>query len=177
MALDDEIADLRERLRLLEDEREIARLVSRYGPLLDTDSREKAARLWTENGTYANEAASWNGWAEIAEKMVGHPVNQASIRGGASHFLSVPYIVIDGDRAVATNYGVVFRRAGEGFNIFRLVSSRWEFVRTDEGWRIQYRLNQLLDVSALGRQILAAAQDLDHFDPQASQELATPAQS
>jgi hypothetical protein len=62
----------------------------------------------------------------------------------------------------------VFRRAGEGFDIFRLISIRWECERTEEGWRVRYRLNQLLDGSALGRRILAASEDLEHFDPRVS---------
>jgi hypothetical protein len=167
MAMDDEVADLRQRLRLLEDEREIARLVCHYGPLVDSNSREEAAELWTEDGTYANDIGSWTGRAEIAGILAGQ-IHQDLIRGGAAHFLSVPYIVVDGDRAVATNYGLVFRRAGEGFDIFRLISIRWECERTEEGWRVRYRLNQLLDGSALGRQILAASEDLEHLDPRVS---------
>jgi hypothetical protein len=167
MTMDNEVADLRRRLQLLEDEREIARLVSHYGPLVDSNSREEAAELWTEDGTYANDIGSWTGRAEIAGILAGQ-IHQTLISGGAAHFLSVPYIVVDGDRAIATNYGLVFRRAGEGFDIFRLISIRWECERTEEGWRVRYRLNQLLDGSALGRQILAAAEDLEHLDPKAS---------
>ena len=167
MAMADEVADLRQRLRLLEDEREIARLVCHYGPLVDSNSREEAADLWTEDGTYANDIGSWTGRAEIAGILAGQ-IHQDLIRGGAAHFLSVPYIVVDGDRAVATNYGLVFRRAGEGFDIFRLISIRWECERTEEGWRVRYLLNQLLDGSALGRRILAASEDLEHFDPRVS---------
>jgi len=167
MTMENEVADLRRRLQLLEDEREIARLVSQYGPLVDSNSREEAAALWTEDGIYANDIGSWTGRAEIAEILAGQ-IHQTLIAGGAAHFLSVPYIVVDGDRAIATNYGLVFRRAGEGFDIFRLISIRWECERTEEGWRVRYRLNQLLDGSALGRRILASSEDLEHLDPRAS---------
>ena len=51
-AADDRIAALEERLGRLEDEREITRLISSYGPLVDGGAANAVAGLWTEDGVY-----------------------------------------------------------------------------------------------------------------------------
>jgi hypothetical protein len=47
--MSEELRALEERLRRLEDEREVARVVARYGPLVDTGD-PAAAELWLEDG-------------------------------------------------------------------------------------------------------------------------------
>jgi ketosteroid isomerase-like protein len=47
-----EIEGVLARLRQLEDERDIARLIASYGPAVDAADSDAAANLWSEDGVY-----------------------------------------------------------------------------------------------------------------------------
>lgn len=154
--VDEELLRMSETLRVLEDEREIIRLISSYGPAVDSGQSEAAAAIWTEDGVYDSDSAVWRGRAEIAG-MVEGDFHQRLIAGGAAHVVGVPHIRINGHRAVATCYSRVFRHVDDGFETYRVAVNRWELVRTPEGWRTAYRTNRLLDGSAEARALLARA--------------------
>ena len=48
--VEQELLRMSETLRVLEDEREIIRLISAYGPAVDSGQSEAAAAIWTEDG-------------------------------------------------------------------------------------------------------------------------------
>ncbi len=50
--LEDKLEAIERRLAVLEDERDIARLIASYGPLVDAGDAEGAAALWTADGSY-----------------------------------------------------------------------------------------------------------------------------
>lgn len=49
---DGRLDDFRRRLTALEDERDIARLLASYGPLVDAGDADGAAALWATDGVY-----------------------------------------------------------------------------------------------------------------------------
>jgi hypothetical protein len=154
--VDEEFRRLSEALRVLEDEREIIRLLSSYGPAVDSGQSEVAAAIWTEDGVYDTDSAVWTGRAEIAG-MVEGTFHQQLIAGGAAHVVGVPHILIRGHRAVATCYSRVFRHVDGAFEVWRVAVNRWELVRTPDGWRTTYRTNRLLNGSEAARQLLRRA--------------------
>jgi len=156
---EEEMLRMSERLRVLEDEREIIQLISSYGPAVDSGQSEAVAAIWTEDGMYETDLAAWRGRADIAGMVEGN-VHQKIIAEGAAHVLSVPHFFINGNRAVATCYSRVFRHGEGGFETWRVTASRWELVRTEEGWRTAYRVNRLLDGSRAARDLLARAGEL-----------------
>jgi uncharacterized protein (TIGR02246 family) len=156
--VDEELLRMSNTLRVLEDEREIVRLISSYGPAVDSGRSEVAAAIWTEDGVYDTDSAVWRGRAEIAAMVEGSG-HQHLIAEGAAHVVGVPHIRVNGHRAVATCYSRVFRHGGGGFEVWRVAVNRWELVRTPEGWRTAYRTNRLLDGSAAARELLGRAQE------------------
>jgi uncharacterized protein (TIGR02246 family) len=154
--VDEELLRISETLRVLEDEREIIRLISSYGPAVDSGQSEVAAAIWTDDGVYDTDSAVWRGRAEIAG-MVEGSFHQQLIAEGAAHVVGVPHIRVDGHRAVATCYSRVFRHGEGGFEVWRVAVNRWELVRTAEGWRTAYRTNRLLDGSEAARELLRRA--------------------
>ena len=64
------------------------------------------------------------------------------------------YLVVDGDRAVATAYAQLCRADGENFRVWRVTATRWELVRTDDGWQVEQRVNRLLDGDEAARELL-----------------------
>jgi ketosteroid isomerase-like protein len=157
--VDEAGSGISERLQRVEDELDILRLVSSYGPAVDAGDGEAAANIWTEDGIYDTESAVWRGRAEIAGMII--DTHEMVNRDDVAHVLGVPHILLDGDRAVATCYSRTFRRRDDGFEVWRLAANRWEMVRTTEGWRAAYRTTRLIDASGAARSLLQRAPDID----------------
>jgi hypothetical protein len=157
---DTRLEALEARLRVLEDERAIRQLITAYGPLVDSGASAEAAALWEPDGVYdiANTSVA-QGHAAIAALFDG-AFHQHLIANGAAHTLGPAHIVIDGARAVATCYSVVFAWNKVGFVPTRVAANRWELVRDMEQWRVQRRFNRLLDGAESSRVLLGAAQQM-----------------
>lgn len=150
------LAALEERVRRLEDQLELYRLISTYGPAVDTGSSEAAASLWDAGGTYEYDTSRLDGPEGIAA-MVRSDGHQSLIRGGCAHVLAMPVVEVDGDRAQATGYSRVYRHTGEAYEVWRVSANHWQFRRTPAGWRVERRVNRTLDGSEEARSILSQA--------------------
>jgi hypothetical protein len=135
---------LEARVRELEDHVALYQLMMGYGPAVDAGEAELAASRWTEDGVYDAQVGAWEGRDAIAG-MVEGDMHQGIIRGGSAHVTALPYVTVDGDRAVATAYAQLCRADGDNFRVWRVTATRWEFVRTSAGWKVQRRVNRLLD--------------------------------
>jgi hypothetical protein len=146
--------DLARRVSDLEDQLAIQRVLAFYGPAVDSGSGEDAAGLWTEDGEYDAQLGTWTGRAAIAGMVHGEN-HQGLIHNGAAHVMGgVPYITVDGDRAVATSYWHLHRKGEDHFEVWRVTATRWELVRRPDGWRITRRVNRLLDGGDEARDLL-----------------------
>ncbi len=74
---------------------------------------------------------------------------------GAAHVGTLPHVELDGDRAIATNYSLIFcRKDGEPV-LLRLNISRIYLSRGPDGWRIDRRIIDPLDGRASSRELAA----------------------
>jgi len=162
---------LEERLRLIEDRFAIYDLIARHPSSADTGAGEFVASVWAEDGVFDRgaEFPRPSGRAAIAAGS-SNPEHHRAIEQGIAHFAGLPYVRIEGDRAVAISYlqilvpdrvGPIFEvpnhGASQGFHVHRVSANRWEFVRTSEGWKISRRTLRPLDGSAEARDILKSA--------------------
>jgi uncharacterized protein (TIGR02246 family) len=150
------VAQLAARVRVLEDQLEITQLVAQYGPAVDSGAGAAAAALWTEDGVFdAVPQRHMRGREQIAD-MVEAPGHQGMLNRGCGHVLTVPHIVVDGDRATGRSYALNVRWDPEAdrFWIARLSANTWRWVRTPEGWRIEERINAGLDGTPGHREML-----------------------
>lgn len=148
------IAELADRLRQVEDELAIIRLLASYGPAVDSGESQVAARMWTADGVYdVGGVACPAGHDQLAAMYDGEQ-HQSIIAGGAAHLTSTPIVHVHGDRATAIAHSFVFRREAEGYGVWRASANRWTLIRTRDGWRIQERLNRVLDGSPAARDVL-----------------------
>jgi ketosteroid isomerase-like protein len=140
------VAALAERVARLEDHVAIYQLMMSYGPSVDSGTSEFTASLWTDDGVYDfdNESDDLDGAAAI-KAMVEGPRHQSYIHEGCAHLVSIPYLRIDGDTAVATGYSSLNHRDGDGFRIGRITANRWELTRTASGWKVTRRTNRILN--------------------------------
>lgn len=155
----DELAELRARLRDLEDKAAITQLVAEYGPAVDSGDAAAAAALWTDDGWYDTDPTPLVGPQAIAD-MVDGPLHQAILGGGAGHVLGPVAVTVTGDTALAVGYSLLVRHSSKDgtFSVFRCSANRWKLARTDGGWKVVSRRNALLDGSASARDLLRTGQ-------------------
>ena len=89
------LAALEDRLRALEDEREITRLILSYGPLVDSGCAEAVAALWDEDGVYDVDELMMDGRPAI-DAMVRSANHRRWIAGGCAHFVGPPHVTVAG---------------------------------------------------------------------------------
>lgn len=156
MTLEARLKALEERVRQLEDRAEILQLMATYGPAVDSCNGDIVAELWTEDGHYRTDGLDFAGREELAA-LVELPGHRQYVDAGSAHVLSLPHLVIEDDRAVATGYSRVYVVQGDGHRVARTSANRWELVRTAGGWRVQSRINRRLTGAEEARQLLHAA--------------------
>nr|WP_090278926.1 nuclear transport factor 2 family protein [Mycolicibacterium komanii]CRL74594.1 hypothetical protein CPGR_03737 [Mycolicibacterium komanii] len=149
-----ELADLERRLRRIEDERAIERMIASYGPLVDAGEADAAADLWAEDGSYDVEGWHMAGRDEVAA-MVRSRAHQGLIRRGCCHFLGPAVVTVDGDEAVAVCDSVLVTRHDDGFAVSRAGANHFRLRRSDGRWVIVARRSRLLNGSAEARELLA----------------------
>jgi hypothetical protein len=167
----DESRTLEQRIRAIEDRLEIYNLIAGHPPSADTGADYYARAVYAEDGEFdRGENLSGAKSNEAIGASLKHPQHQAAIAGGLAHFAGLPHIALDGDKAVVTSYLQILtpNKSGElvevpnhgasrGYHIHRVVTNRWELVRTAEGWKIKRRSIRLVDGSEPSREILRGA--------------------
>jgi hypothetical protein len=153
----DTLDELSARLRRVEDQLEIRRVILTYGPAADAGLATLAASAWLDDGEYDWDAqgSPFEGQAAVRAMLEGE-VHQGLISKGAAHFAGPPLIDLDGDRATALTYSLVMRRDPDSrrFYLWRVGAARWDLERDGPSWRVRRRANRLLDESGVGRTLL-----------------------
>jgi len=144
---------LEQRVQRLEDRLAIYQLLATYGPGVDSVSSRAVAALWMEDGVYdVGGQELLMGASEIGE-LVDREPHRTYVAAGCAHVISLPHLVLHGDKAVATCHSRLYVRDGPQWRIARLSANRWELVRTTEGWKVTRRTNRLLDGSEKSRDL------------------------
>lgn len=138
------LSALEERLRLLEDERAITRLILSYGPLVDSGCAGDVAALWDEDGVYDVDEILMTGRAQIGA-MVRSADHQGWIGGGCAHFVGPPHVTVSGDEAAAVGYTLMIVNRPDGFTLRRATANHWRLRRTPSGWSVTNRTSRVLD--------------------------------
>lgn len=149
---------LEQQVRRLSDELELYRLTASYAPAVDSGSGDEAGALWTDDGVYDVDVKAWNS-AKAIGGLVSEKPHQDILRDGCGHVISLPRITVNGDTAVGTCHSRLYLKDGDGFRMWRVAANRWEFVRTDKGWRIKRRTNRLIDGTDAARDLFRRAFD------------------
>ena len=149
------MTSVEKRLQRLEDQLAIYQLVCGHGYAVDGLNADAMGELYAEDSVYAvGDAGKFEGRGAL-QNMTRQPGLLELVRKGEAHFSSLPYVVIDGDRAVATCHSMVVTNGDEAFSIWRLSASRIECERKPEGgWHIKHRQNYLLRDDPRGSQLL-----------------------
>lgn len=132
----------------------IYQLIATYGPAVDSMAVPTVRDMWVADGAYdAGGFEPFHG-----ERVALHlydETHQGYLAHGALHVMSLPFIILSGDTAVATNYSRVYEYNGETWDVVRAGSNRWELARTDGGWKVTTRINRLLNGEQEPMELLA----------------------
>jgi SnoaL-like domain len=170
--MENEGLTIERRLRAIEDRLEIYNLIAGHPPSADTGNAPYAEAVFTADAVFDRgpglSGATGNKAIGANLQSAGH---QAAIAGGLAHFTSLPHVTINGDTAVVVSYLQILtpKKTGEtvevpnhgssrGYHIHRVVTNRWELVRTASGWKVKRRTLRLVDGSEPAREILRSVQ-------------------
>jgi len=162
---------LEQRIRAIEDRFAVYNLIASHPPSADTGAAAYAEAVYTEDGIFDRGAelsgATGNRALGALLQSEGH---RAAIAGGLAHFTGLPHVTLDGDSAIVISYLQILtpKKSGEavevpnhgasrGYHIHRVVTNRWDLVRTEAGWKIKRRTIRLVDGSEPSREILRDA--------------------
>jgi hypothetical protein len=150
------LAELEHRLRRLEDQHAITRMIAGYGPLVDAGESDAAAQLWALDGSYDVEDRHMRG-RDAVRDMVCSEAHQGLIGRGSAHFLGPAVVTVDGDDAVAVCESVLFVRRDHGYAAVRAAANHFRLRRIDDRWQIVARSTHVLDGGSTARDLLRDA--------------------
>lgn len=142
MDLAQRIDHLEARLRAVEDELAIHKLIVRYGLAVDSGDAERTTAVFAPDGVYDADVRLMRGRGDIADMVRGER-HQAMV-GHCAHQIGPALVRVDGDAATALGYSRVYLQSAEGIAVYRVSFNRWTLARQAEGWRITHRLTRLL---------------------------------
>lgn len=163
MNIEVRVAALEARLRAVEDELEILRLITSYGPLADSGSASAAAELWVTDGAYDFGDATGSRRTDAPDgvtALLESDYQQTLITTGSSHLTGPPLISVNGDTAQAVGYSFVVLKDGEHWRVDRAAINHWTLVRLPDGWRIEERVNRVIDGSPASHEVMRRALEL-----------------
>ncbi len=147
---------MEDRLRAIEDQLAIYQVVCSYGYAVDGLNADAVGSCYVQDGVYAvGDIGAYEGRDRIAA-ITSDPSHLAYVKAGCAHISTLPYVVIDGDRASATCHTMVATHGENGFFIGRLSASRLELARQpDSSWKILHRQNYMQNGDPAGPALLA----------------------
>jgi len=152
----DRLDALEDRIRVLEDQATLYRLIASWGPAADTANGEAASSFWADDSVLVAEGNRIDGAAGV-RAMIDSEGQRVLVQQGCAHVQGLPVVQIHGDRAVAVNYGRVYLHTQDGYDIWRVSANCWEFTRTELGWRVLRRDAHVIDGGPEARDLLRRA--------------------
>jgi uncharacterized protein (TIGR02246 family) len=140
--LERRLDELAARVRTLEDELAIHRLIVRYGLAVDVGDGEAAAATFAEDGVYDVDVGVMRGRAAIAA-MVRSERHQSMV-GSCAHQIGPAVVTVDGNQAVAVGYSRVYLATRAGLHVYRVSMNRWRLERRGGSWTVVGRTTRLL---------------------------------
>ena len=152
---------IEQRLLELEDREAIRPVVSGYGYAVDGLNAQAVGECYVDEGVYAVGDIGKMEGRETIEAITRDPGHLAYVGAGCAHIATSPYIVIEGDRAVATCHTMVNMHGENGFFIGRLSASRIQLDRQADGsWKIVHRQNYMLNGDPAASKLLGRLKEV-----------------
>lgn len=141
--MESRLAELEARVRLLEDELAIQRVIAAYGMAADSGDAGQVEKVFAEDSLYEVDGMpSMVGHKDLREMILGQ--GHQSMLPNTAHTFGPAIVKIDGDRAVMLGYTRTYYRQERDNRLWRLSYTRLEFERRNGRWQITRRANRLV---------------------------------
>jgi len=155
MSMTSEHSTIEARLQRLEDQLAIYQVINGYGYAVDGLNAAAVGACYTDDGVYAVGDIGEMKGRETIEAITRDPGHLAYVGAGCAHMSTVPHVLLEGDKAIATCHTMVAMHGDDGFFIGRLSASRLELARQSDGaWKIVHRQNNMLNGDPAGSRLL-----------------------
>ena len=135
---------LEQRLRLVEDELAIRKVITAYSNTQDAHDYDAYVALFAKDGEWTSGKNVFKGRDAIKNMLVGlyGATPPGYVNGESFHISFNADVIVNGDKATAVSRHVLFMRGPKGEPV-PMLSGRYddEFVREDGAWKIQRRLD------------------------------------
>lgn len=168
MELEQRLAALEERLRLLEDEKELRELLARYGYYADAPLDEEYFGLFTDDcvmdvsagrGENPYEVVRWEGLVEMRRFLSERTAQHDNGFYGRSFHVQGNNLAIKitgDDDAVANGYSFIFHQDGPDLRLLSASLNEWAFRRQGGVWKIQMRKRRMAGAPDVAELLRAA---------------------
>ena len=157
MTDEERLALLESRIGVLEDEREIRDVLTRYGLCVDSGDADATVALYTLDCVIDIDASVVMNGREEARFIVESPAHQ-EILPRCAHVMGPFTVALNGTTAVATGYATVFVRDDGKPGVWRQSFGRWELEKQDGRWLIVRRVSRSVGHPDAGGLFQAARQ-------------------
>lgn len=133
-----------QRIRALEDQQAIQRIIIEYAARLDARDYNGYADLFAKDGVWQNGATVRRGREEIRQLLVGlfGDTPAGWVNRESYHLVSNPQVTVNGDRATAVSRHLLLMRGADGSPVPELTGVyEDELIREDGQWKILRRVD------------------------------------
>ncbi len=140
MDLETRIKQLEARVAVLEAQEQIRECLARYSFNADLGRSEEYVNNYTRDGVIdLAPSTKWTGSKQLMD-FIGSPGGgHKAIEGRCQHTSMNYFIRVDGDKAWAEGYSVVYLKKGDKYEVFTCGFNHWDFVKHGDRWLLKYR--------------------------------------
>jgi SnoaL-like protein len=155
MDLEARFKELEARVQLLEDQEQIRECLSRYSFNADLGRSEEYVNNYTPDGVIdLSPTMKWSGKEQLMD-FIGSPTGgHKSIEGRCQHTSMDYFIRVNGNKAWAEGYSVVYLKKGDEYTVFTCGFNHWDFEKRDGRWYLKYRYRRPVGDNEWGGKVI-----------------------
>ena len=140
MDVEARLKELEARLLMLEDQEKIRECLSRYSFNADLGRSEEYVNNYTPDGTIdLSPTMKYAGKEQLTDFIASPQGGHKAIEGRCQHTSMNYFIRVNGTKAWAEGYSVVFLKKGDAYEAFTCGFNHWDFEKRGDRWYLKYR--------------------------------------
>jgi len=156
MDLEARLKALEARLEFLEDQEKIRECLARYSFNADLGRSEEYVSNYTPDGVIdLGPNTKWAGKDQLLDFIASPSGSHKTSFEGKSQHTSMNYFIrVNGTKAWAEGYSVVFLRRGDKYEVATCGFNHWDFEKKDGRWYLKYRYRRPVGEDEWGGKVI-----------------------
>ncbi len=148
---------LEKRVQLLEDQEKIRECLARYGFTADLGRSQAYVDNYTDDGVIdLSPTMKYVGKDQLLYDFITDPKSHKKIENRSLHTSVNFFIRVNGTKAWAEGYSIVFTREGAGYTVFTCGYNHWDFEKKGDRWYLKYRYRRPVGGDEWGGKVIKA---------------------